>query len=96
MGLRRIIFFSIYLFSIAGFTAFLNPSFFLNISIPIKKNPKMSKTAGISAAKRDPSAAAEIRHPPPPPPPEPLALPATAVQAMPPAYTSLKQILSSR
>jgi len=92
MGLRRIIFFSIYLFSIAGFTAFLNPSFFLNISIPIKKNPKRSKTAGIPNAKLDPPKVAEIRHPPPPPPP----LPVSDAQAMPPAYTSLKQILSSR
>jgi hypothetical protein len=61
----------------------------LNIPIPIKKNPKRSKTTGISAAKRDPSAAAEIRHLPPPP--ESFALPVSAAQAMPPAtHTSLE------
>jgi hypothetical protein len=64
-------------------------TFLKKVIKPKKKNPKRSKTAGISAAKRDPSAAAEIRHLPPPP--ESFALPVSAAQAMPPAtQTSLE------
>ena len=51
--------------------------------MPTKKNPKKSRTADISTAKRDPSAAAEIRHPPPPPPPpESMALTESVVLSL--------------